>query len=68
MPSDRILKQKQAEVDKIAERFSQSPAIVVADHRGLTVEEDTKLRAELRKSGVTYKVTKNTLAIKAAEK
>ncbi|HOA31572.1 MAG TPA: 50S ribosomal protein L10 [Clostridia bacterium] len=68
MPSDRILKQKQAEVDKIAERFSQSPAIVVVDHRGLTVEEDTKLRAELRKSGVTYKVTKNTLAIKAAEK
>lgn len=68
MPSDRILKRKQAEVDKISERFSKSPAIVVVDHRGLTVEEDTKLRNELRKAGVTYKVTKNSLAIKAAEK
>lgn len=68
MPSEKILMQKQEEVELIAEKFSQSPAIVVVDHRGLTVEEDTKLRAELRKAGVTYKVTKNTLAIKAAEK
>jgi len=68
VPSEKILMQKQEEVELIAEKFSQSPAIVVVDHRGLTVEEDTKLRAELRKAGVTYKVTKNTLAIKAAEK
>lgn len=67
MPSDKVLLQKQEEVTNIKEKFSNSPSIVVADTRGLTVEEDTELRVLLRKAGVTFKVTKNTLAIRAAE-
>ncbi len=68
MPSEKILLEKQAEVSKICESFEKSPAIVVVDSRGLTVELDTELRSKLRKAGVSYKVTKNTLAVKACEK
>jgi large subunit ribosomal protein L10 len=35
--------------------------MVLADYRGLTVEQDTALRSALRKAGVEYKVVKNTL-------
>lgn len=68
MPSEKILKRKQKEVDVISQKMADSPAVIVVDHRGLTVEQDTDLRNKLREQGVTYKVTKNTLAILAAEK
>lgn len=67
MPSEKILLKKQEEVSGISEKFANSPSIVVVDTRGLTVEEDTELRVLLRKAGVTFKVTKNTLAVRAAE-
>ena len=38
-----------------------SAAGVLVDYKGLTVEEDTKLRKELREAGVTYFVEKNTI-------
>ncbi|MDR0286616.1 MAG: 50S ribosomal protein L10 [Clostridiales bacterium] len=67
MPSEKILNEKKAEVSKIADKFKASVSIVFVDHRGLTVEEDTELRGALRKAGIEYKVTKNTLASLAAE-
>lgn len=45
---------------EIAETVKDAQSIVLVDYRGLTVEQDTKLRAELRKNNVTYKVYKNT--------
>ena len=47
-----------AEIEKLAK---DSKSMVFVDYRGLTVAEATKLRANLRKSGVTYKVYKNNL-------
>ena len=40
---------------------------VIVDYRGLTVEQDTQLRKQLREAGVAYKVYKNTLIKRAAE-
>ena len=40
---------------------------VVVDYRGLTVEQDTQLRKQLREAGVTYKVYKNTMISFAAK-
>lgn len=48
-----------------AERFSKSKAVIVAEYRGLTVEELTKLRVELRKASAEFKIVKNRIAKKA---
>lgn len=47
-------------VDEIKATVEKSSAAVLVDYRGLTVEEDTKLRKALREAGVVYKVYKNT--------
>lgn len=66
MPSEKTLSVKRAEVAEIAEDLKNSVATVIVDSRGLTVEEDTALRADLRKAGVKFRVRKNTLTAKAA--
>ena len=52
---------KQPIVEEISECIKDAQSVVLVDHRGLTVEQDTNLRRELRNAGVTYKVYKNTL-------
>jgi large subunit ribosomal protein L10 len=58
---------KQPIVDEIKGYVNDAKAIVAVDYRGLTVEEDTKLRKQLREAGVVYKVYKNTLLKRAFE-
>lgn len=52
---------KQPIVEEIAANIKDAQSVVLVDYRGLTVEQDTNLRKELRNAGVTYKVYKNTL-------
>lgn len=52
---------KQPIVDEISANIKDAQSVVLVDYRGLTVEQDTNLRKELRNAGVTYKVYKNTL-------
>lgn len=52
-------------VDEIIENLKDAQAVVVADYRGLTVEQDTELRKSLREAGVVYKVYKNTMIKRA---
>jgi len=58
---------KQPIVDEIKGYVKDAKAIVAVDYRGLTVEEDTKLRKQLREAGVVYKVYKNTMLKRAFE-
>ena len=58
---------KQPIVAEIAELLDGAKAAVVVDYRGLTVEQDTILRKQLREAGVTYKVYKNTMIRFAAK-
>ena len=67
MPSEKILAEKQQAVAELAEQMQKAAAGVLVDYRGLTVEEDTKLRGEFRKAGVRYTVVKNTLTRFAAK-
>ena len=68
MPSEKILEQKKKVVSELADTLSSSVAGVIVDYKGITVDEDTKLRKELREAGVKYAVVKNTILKLAAEK
>lgn len=48
-------------VDEISEAIKDAQSVVLVDHRGLTVAEDTQLRKQLREAGIIYKVYKNTM-------
>ncbi len=61
MPSAKILENKKAMVQKLVERLNNSQAGVLADYRGLTVDQDTELRRKLREANVEYTVIKNSI-------
>ena len=67
MPSQSILEQKQAFVAELADKLKAAAGGVLVDYKGISVEDDTKLRKELREAGVDYFVVKNTLLKRAAE-
>ena len=52
---------KQPVVKEISAAIEGAQSVVLVDHRGLTVQQDTELRKQLREAGVTYKVYKNTM-------
>lgn len=58
---------KEAKVAEIREKLEKAQGIVLASYQGLSVEEDTALRKNLREAGVEYKVYKNTLVTLAAQ-
>lgn len=58
---------KKAEtIEHLRERITAASHLFFTDYAGLTVEETTKLRGELRKDGTTYAIVKNTLFSRAA--
>lgn len=65
MASQGILEQKRAQVDAIKERISNAQGLVIINYSGLTVEEDTAFRKNMREAGVEYSVLKNRLVQKA---
>lgn len=67
MASEKVLEKKKEVVRELTEKFSKAKAVIIADYRGLTVEQDTEMRRELRKAGIEYKVFKNTLTRLAAQ-
>ena len=66
--SEAIIAKKAEQVEAVAEKMKAAASIVVVDSRGLTVEQDTVLRRNLRESGVEFKVIKNSILTRAAEK
>ncbi len=61
MPSEKILEQKKQQVAELAEAFKTANVGVLVNYLGINVEDDTKLRKQLREAGCQYKVVKNTL-------
>ncbi|MBR5593387.1 MAG: 50S ribosomal protein L10, partial [Bacteroidaceae bacterium] len=67
LPSEKVLELKKQQVAALKERLDSSIAGVVVDYKGISVEDDTKLRKELREAGVEYTVVKNTILGRAID-
>lgn len=67
MPSKIILEKKQAEVEALVEKLQNSVSGVLVQYQGITVEDDTKMRAALRNAGVDYAVIKNSITGRACD-
>jgi large subunit ribosomal protein L10 len=52
---------KQPIVEEISNHIKDAQSVVLVDYRGLTVEQDTRLRKACRENDVVYKVYKNTM-------
>ena len=61
MPSEKILAAKQQRVEELTSELKGATTYVFVATRGLTVAQDTEMRAELRKAGVKFAVIKNTV-------
>ncbi len=67
MPSNKILEEKKQVVEALASKIKAAAAGVLVKYEGITVADDTALRAALRKAGVEYTVMKNTLTGRACD-
>ena len=65
--SEAIIAKKAQQVAEVAEQFKNASSVVVVDQLGITVEEATNLRAELRNAGVQFSVVKNSILSRAAK-
>ena len=61
------IEQKQVVVKEINDKLKKASSVVLVNARGLTVEQDTRLRKILREAGIEYKVYKNTMMNLAVE-
>ncbi|ENZ5666776.1 50S ribosomal protein L10 [Enterococcus faecalis] len=66
--SEAAIAKKETLVQAAAEKFESAASVVIVDYRGLTVEEVTNLRKQLRDAGVEMKVLKNSILSRAAKK
>ncbi len=60
--------QKAQKIDEIAAHLGEAQAVYAVDYRGLSVPQAAELRASLREHDATFRVVKNTLTLRAADK
>jgi large subunit ribosomal protein L10 len=67
VPSQKILDMKKEQVSVLAEKFKKAKIIAFTEYRGITVEQDTALRSQIRENGDEYMVVKNSIILHAAK-
>ena len=65
MASEKVLKQKEEAVNSLAAELKDASLVLLVDYRGITVEDVTKLRKEVREANAEYKVIKNNIIKRA---
>lgn len=65
MANAKIIAQKEEAVKALAEKIKTAKVVVLTDYRGITVEDVTKLRADLRAAKAEYLVIKNNITRRA---
>jgi len=68
MASEKIIKQKEEEVDKLAEKMKSASIVMLTEYRGINVEDDTALRKTVRNAKGEYCVIKNNITKRALNK
>ena len=68
MANQKIIKQKEEEVNVLAEKMKDAKLVLFADYRGINVADVTELRKTLRKSNTEYSIIKNNISRRALEK
>jgi large subunit ribosomal protein L10 len=67
MANAKVLESKKAVVAALEDQLKNAASGVLVDYSGITVEQDTELRTELRKNEVSYAVVKNTMVRRALD-
>jgi large subunit ribosomal protein L10 len=60
--------QKAAVIEEVARQISEADAVYAVDYRGASVPQAAELRARLRDADATFRVVKNTLTERAADR
>ena len=67
MANEKTIAKKQAQVDELAKVLKDAKVVLLTDYRGITVEDVTKLRKEVRETNAEYKVIKNNIVKRALD-
>lgn len=65
MANEKIINQKKEEVLNLAAKMKEAKLVLLTDYRGITVDDVTSLRKDLRNANAEYKVIKNNITRRA---
>ena len=68
MASNAVIEEKEKKVDTLAEEIKAASVVLLVDYRGITVDDVTKLRSDLRDANAKYRVIKNNIIKRALDK
>ena len=68
MASEKIIKQKEEEVNKLADKMKDASIVLLTEYRGINVADDTELRKSVRNAKAEYCVIKNNITRRALNK
>ena len=68
MASNAVIEEKEKKVESLAEEIKAANVVLLVDYRGITVDDVTKLRSDLREANAKYKVIKNNIIKRALDK
>lgn len=66
--STKAIERKKAKVEALATKMQEASSVVIADYQGLTVDQVTRLRTALFDNDCEFRVIKNNIIRRAAEK
>lgn len=68
MANKKIVAKKKEQVEQLADKIKDASLVLLVDYCGINVEDDTKLRKQIREANAEYMVIKNNIIARAFEK
>lgn len=67
MANQKVIEQKKQQVSDLVEKMKKAKLVLIADYRGINVEDITNIRTKLRPLNTEYKVIKNNITRRALQ-